>query len=230
MLTPWNSLPAVMKTPEVKRYYDALAQKKAYLCGKRLFDVCASFLALLILSPLFLILAVLIRLDSPGPVFYRQERVTAGGRHFRIHKFRSMVANADRIGAQITSGGDARVTKIGRFIRRFRLDEISQLIDVLKGDMSFVGTRPEVPKFVERYTPEMYATLLLPAGVTSLASIRYKDEAELLDAAADPEKTYAEEILPAKMAYNLEELKKAGLLHELKILFLTVAAVLGAKV
>ena len=181
---------------------------------------------LVLLSPVFLVLAIAIKLDSRGPVFYRQVRVTQYGREFRIFKFRTMVQNADRIGSQVTVSGDSRITRVGKVIRSCRLDEIGQLLNVLGGSMSFVGTRPEVPKYVARYTPEMMATLLLPAGVTSEASIRYKDEAELLDKAEDVDETYVQQVLPGKMAYNLASIRRFGLGQELLTMLRTVKAVL----
>ena len=160
----WEKLPAEMQTDEVRKYYDILKKKSFALCMKRLFDIVVSLIMLVILSPLFLILAIAIKIDSKGPVFYRQLRVTQYGKRFRIFKFRSMVQNADKVGSHVTVNNDARITKVGKFIRKCRLDEICQLIDVLRGTMSFVGTRPEAVKYVDKYTPEMMATLLLPAG------------------------------------------------------------------
>lgn len=223
----WDKLPDEMKTEEVKKYYDILKKKKFSLFFKRVFDFIVSLIMLIILSPIFLILAIAIKIDSPGPVFYRQLRVTQYGKKFRIFKFRTMVNNADKIGAHVTVDGDSRITRVGKFIRKCRLDEVSQLIDVLRGTMSFVGTRPEAVKYVEKYTPEMMATLLLPAGVTSLASIYYKDEGELLSGAEDTDKTYVEEILPAKMKYNLRAIEKFSFFGEIKVMFMTVFAVLG---
>lgn len=225
-LVKWEKLPADMQTEEVRKYYDVLRKKRFSLFWKRIFDIFVSAIMLIILSPLFLILAIAIKTDSKGPVFYRQERVTQYGKPFRIFKFRSMVQNADK-GSQVTVDHDSRVTKVGKFIRKFRLDEICQLIDIFRGTMTFVGTRPEVPKYVNEYTPEMKATLLLPAGVTSLASIYYKDEAELLSGAEDTDKTYVEKILPAKMYYNLKEIKNYGFWRDIKTMFMTVFAVLG---
>ncbi len=227
-LIKWEKLPEELRTDEVRKYYDCLAKKKGSLFLKRLFDIVVSFLMLLILLPLFLILAIAIKIDSKGPVFYRQERVTQYGKRFRIHKFRTMVQNADK-GSQVTVNNDSRVTKVGKVIRKCRLDEISQLIDVLQGNMTFIGTRPEVPKYVEHYTPQMMATLLLPAGVTSLASIYYKDEAELLDGAEDTDKVYVEKILPAKMYYNLKAIEKFGFWRDIGVMFKTVFAVLGKE-
>ncbi len=225
-LVKWEKLPIEMQTEEVRHYYDILKKKKAALFFKRLFDVVASFLMLLLLSPLFLVLAIAIKLDSRGPVFYRQTRVTQYNKRFRIFKFRSMVVGADK-GAQVTAGNDTRVTRVGRLVRKWRLDEISQLIDVLRGTMTLVGTRPEVPKFTEQYSPEMMATLLLPAGVTSLASIYYKDEGRLLHEAEDTDRVYLETILPEKMRYNLKAIEEFGFWRDIKIMFMTVFALLG---
>ena len=195
---------------------------------KRAFDIFGSLFLLILLSPLFLLLAVAIKLDSRGPVFFRQVRITRYGEQFRIHKFRSMAVGSDK-GNAVTVKDDPRVTRVGRLIRRCRLDEISQLIDVLEGSMSFVGTRPEVPKYVDAYTPEMMATLLMPAGVTGLASVYYKDESRLLDAAEDVDAVYIGQILPGKMKYNLRELDHVGVGHDLKIMVMTVFAALGKE-
>ena len=226
ILKKWEKLPKEMQIPEIREYYDILKKKSFSLFCKRCFDIVVSFVMLLLLSPLFILLAIAIKLDSRGPVFYRQVRVTQYGKTFRIFKFRSMVQNADK-GSQVTVGNDARVTRMGKLIRKCRLDEISQLIDVLRGTMTFVGTRPEVPRYVEKYTPEMLATLLLPAGVTSEASIRYKDEADLLNAALDTDKVYVEQILPAKMHYNLKAVKDFSFFGDIATMFRTVFAVLG---
>ena len=227
MMKRWEELPEAMQTEAVRPYYEALWKKRGALVAKRVFDVTVAALMLLVLLPVFLILAILIKLDSPGPVFYRQERVTTYGERFRIFKFRTMCQNADKIGTAVTVNGDARITRVGRFLRRCRLDEISQLLNVLDGTMTFVGTRPEVPRYVAAYTPEMMATLLLPAGVTSKASILYKDEAELLDAAEDVDAVYIRDVLPDKMRYNLDELKSFSFFSDLKTMFQTVFAVLG---
>ena len=228
LLRKWEKLPPEMQTEEVRKYYDILKKRRVSLFLKRVFDIVVSSIMLLLLSLVFLILAIAIKIDSRGPVFYRQVRVTQYNKKFRIFKFRSMVQNADK-GSQVTVSGDARVTRVGKVVRKCRLDEISQLIDVLRGKMTFVGTRPEVPKYTEQYTPEMMATLLLPAGVTSLASIYYKDEAELLDAAEDTDKVYVEEILPAKMHYNLKAIEKFSFFGDIKIMFMTVFAMLGKE-
>lgn len=228
LLKKWEQLPPEMQTEEVRKYYDILKKKQVSLFFKRMFDIVVSFLMLILLSPLFLILAIAIKIDSKGPVFYRQVRVTQYNRKFRIFKFRSMIRDADK-GSLVTLDGDARVTRVGKFVRKCRLDEISQLINVLNGDMTFVGTRPEVPKYTERYTPEMMATLLLPAGITSLASILYKDEAKLLDAAEETDKVYIEKILPAKMHYNLKSIENFSFWGDIRIMFMTVFAVLGKE-
>ena len=228
MLCKWEELPDFLRTETVKPYYDSLKKKQVSLFFKRLFDIAVSFVMLVILSPVFLLLMVAIKLDSPGPAFYRQVRVTQYGKKFRIFKFRSMVQGADR-GSQVTVGQDSRITRVGRIIRRCRLDEICQLIDILRGTMTFVGTRPEVPKYVEQYTSEMLATLLLPAGVTSLASILYKDEELLLEGAGDVDAVYINQVLPGKMRYNLKALKNFHFWGDLRIVLMTVLAVLGKQ-
>lgn len=221
----WEKLPPQMQTEAVKPYYEILQKKQVSLTFKRLFDIVVSLIMLLILSPVLLILAIAIKLDSKGPVFYRQVRVTQYGKEFRIFKFRTMVNNADKIGSQVTVGGDNRITRVGKVIRDCRLDEIGQLLNILGGSMTFVGTRPEVPKYVEKYTPEMWATLLLPAGVTSEASIRYKDEAALLDAAEDVDAIYIQDVLPGKMKYNLRSIQEYSFFKDIKTMFQTVFAV-----
>ena len=227
-LIKWEQLPPEMQTEEVRKYYDILKKKRISLFFKRVFDIVVSAIMLIVLSPVFLILSIAIKIDSKGPVFYRQVRITQYNKRFRIFKFRSMVQNADK-GSQVTVSGDARVTRVGKLVRKCRLDEISQLIDVFRGTMTFVGTRPEVPKYTEQYTPEMMATLLLPAGVTSLASIYYKDEAELLDVAEDTDRVYVEKILPGKMYYNLKGIEQFSFWSDIKVMFMTVFAVLGKE-
>lgn len=226
MLREWDKLPKSMRTEVVRPYYERLKKKKVSLALKRIFDVIASSIMLVILSPLLLIISILIVTDSKGGVFYRQERVTQYGKKFKIFKFRTMVANADKIGTQVTVSNDNRITKIGAVIRKYRIDEIPQLLNILVGDMSLVGTRPESVHYVKHYTPEMMATLLLPAGVTSEASILYKDEAELLDQADDVDKVYIEKILPEKMKYNLESIKKFSFIWEIGTMIRTVVAVI----
>ena len=225
MIKKWEKIPEEIKNETVYEYWKILRKKNFSLFWKRIFDIIVSLILLIILSPLFLILSIAIKIDSKGPVFYRQQRVTQYGKIFRIHKFRSMIVNADKIGSAVTVVGDDRITKIGRFIRKFRLDEVSQLLDVLVGNMSFVVTSPEVLKYVEQYNDEMKATLLLPAGVTSLASIKYKDEDKLLENSDNADETYVNEILPNKMKYNLESIKKQGFWRDIGIMFMTVGAV-----
>ena len=225
----WEKLPEYMRTEEVRKYYDILKKKGFSLFLKRVFDIVVSLILLIILSPFFLILAIAIKIDSRGPVFFRQVRVTRYGKKFRIFKFRTMVNDAEKKGSQVTVKNDARITRVGKFIRKCRLDEVSQLIDVFRGTMTFVGTRPEVPKYVDQYTPEMYATLLLPAGVTSNAAIYYKDESELLDASDNPDETYVKDVLPAKMYYNLKSIEKFGFFKDIGVMFKTVFAVLGKE-
>lgn len=226
MLKKWDDLPPQMQMEAVRPYYEVLARKKGSLFFKRVFDVVCSLLLFLLLLPVFLILVIVIRLDSPGPAIFKQIRVTQYGKEFHIFKFRTMVQNADKLGAQVTTSHDPRVTRVGRLIRKCRLDEICQLLNVINGTMTFVGTRPEVPKYVAHYTPEMWATLLLPAGITSQASIRYKDEEVLLQNAEDADRTYVEEVLPQKMVYNFEAIRRFGFWTDIKVLFETVIAVL----
>lgn len=227
LLKPWNDLPDFMRSDEVRPYYDALRKHTISLILKRLFDLTVSLILLLIIWPILLIIALAVRMDSPGPAFYKQERVTSYGKRFRIWKFRTMVANADQIGSMVTVSNDRRITKVGRFLRGVRLDELPQVINILTGDMSFVGTRPEVVRYVNAYQPAYYATLLLPAGVTSEASIRYKDEYELLDKAEDADKVYIEQVLPAKMKWNLNSIERFSFARELLTMIRTVLAVLG---
>lgn len=226
----WGELPEEMKTEQVRPYYEQLKKRKGSLMVKRGFDIIVSLIMLLLLSWLFLILAVAIKVDSRGPVFYRQVRVTTGNQDFRIFKFRTMVNNADKIGSLVTTGNDARITRVGAKIRKCRLDEIPQLLNILRGEMSFVGTRPEVRKYVDRYTDEMMAALLLPAGVTSLASISFKDEDELLDKytarGMSIDDAYVEKVLPEKMKFNLEYLNHCGMLQDIKLMVSTVISVI----
>ena len=225
-LRNWDDLPRFMKCEEVKEYYDILAKKKLSLKLKRAFDLVAAMGVLIITAIPMLIISVKIAAESPGGVFYRQERITTYGKKFRIHKFRTMVANADQIGSTVTVSGDSRITPTGAFLRKYRLDELPQVFDVLSGDMSFVGTRPEATKYVKKYTKEMRATLLLPAGITSEASIQYKDEAKLLDAADDVDKVYVEQVLPAKMKDNLESIREFSFWGEIVTMMRTILAVI----
>ena len=176
-----------------------------------------------------LIIAVFIRLDSPGPAFYRQERVTKDGSHFRIHKFRTMVNDAERIGETITAAGDNRITRVGSVLRLTKLDELPQLLDVLRGDMSLIGTRPEVPKYVDHYCDEYMATLLLPAGITSEASVRFLREEELLRDAKDVDEVYLNRILPEKMKWNLLSLAHFSIWSDFRIICRTLFAVSAQK-
>lgn len=227
MLRKWEELPEFMRTPEVRPYWEILNKKRGQLVLKRIFDIVAALILLILLAIPMAVIAVMIKRDSEGPVFYRQERVTTYGRHFRIHKFRTMVSNADRIGTAVTVGNDSRITRVGAKLRGGRLDELPQVLDVLQGTMSFVGTRPEAVKYVEQYKPEWNATLLMPAGITSEASIRYKDEAELLEKADDADKVYVEKVLPGKMKYNLRSMESFSLGAEIKTMLRTVLAVCG---
>lgn len=227
MLKRWDDLPDFMKTDEVRPYWEILNKKKGQLLLKRVFDLVAGIILLIILTIPMILIAVMIKMDSEGPVLYRQKRVTTYGRHFRIHKFRTMIPNADKIGTAVTAGNDSRITKVGSKLRRLRLDELPQLLDVIQGNMSFVGTRPEAVKYVEQYKPEYNATLLMPAGVTSEASIRYKDEDKLLNIADDVDKVYVENVLPEKMKWNLNSIRNFSFLREIATMFRTVFAVMG---
>lgn len=226
LLKRWEQLPQELQNDSVRPYYEALSRKRGQLLFKRVFDILLSLVLLVLLSPVMLILALAIRLDSPGEVLFRQVRVTQYGQEFRIFKFRTMVANAQQLGTQVTVQGDMRITRVGKLLRKCRLDELPQLLNILMGQMSFVGTRPEVPRYVRQYTPQMLATLLLPAGVTSQASIRYKDEDRLLDNSSDPDRTYVEQVLPGKMEYNLNSMLDFSLWQDLKTMVQTVGAVL----
>ena len=226
LLKRWEQLPQELQNDSVRPYYEALSRKRGQLLLKRVFDILLSLVLLVLLSPVMLILALAIRLDSPGEVLFRQVRVTQYGQEFRVFKFRTMVANAQQLGTQVTVQGDMRITRVGKLLRKCRLDELPQLLNILMGQMSFVGTRPEVPCYVRQYTPQMLATLLLPAGVTSQASIRYKDEDRLLDSSSDPDRTYVEQVLPGKMEYNLNSLLDFSLWQDLKTMVQTVGAVL----
>ena len=221
----WEKLPDEIRRPEVLPFYEHLRKHRVSLGIKRILDLILAVLLLLILSPFMLVIGLLVGVTSPGGVFFCQERITTYGRHFRIIKFRTMTADAESRGSQVTTAGDSRVTAIGRFLRKVRLDELPQLINIIKGDMSIVGTRPEVPRYVERYTPEMMATLLLPAGVTSRASIEYRDEERLLSAGEDVDRIYTEQGLPAKMEYNLAYIMEYSLGKDLLLMVQTVLAV-----
>ena len=224
----FEDLPEDMRTPEVKEYYDCLAPRRGYRFLKRAFDIAAASVLTVILAIPMAVIAVRIKVSSPGPVFFRQTRVTRYGKTFRIFKFRTMVTDAEAVGPQVTVDEDPRVTAIGHSLREHRLDEIPQLFNILAGSMTFVGTRPEVPKYAAAYTPAMKATLLMPAGLTSRTSIAFKDEAKMLEAAKTPEEAdriYVEEVLPRKMKYNLENLKNCSAKEDLTVLFQTLGVV-----
>lgn len=227
MLRKWDDLPDFMKIPEVRTYWETLNGKRGQLLLKRIFDLLVSLILLVILAIPMAVIAAMIKADSEGPVFYRQERVTTYGKHFHIHKFRTMVDNADKIGTAVTIDGDSRITRIGAKLRHLRLDELPQVMDVISGDMSFVGTRPEAVKYTKRYKPEYYATLLMPAGITSEASIRYKDEDKLINKAIDVDRIYVERVLPEKMKWNLESISRFCFFRDILTMFHTVAAVMG---
>ena len=230
MLRPYEKLPPEMQCDEVRRYYEILKKKRGSLIVKRLADLVLSLILMLLLLLPIAVIAVIVKATSPGPVFYRQERVTTYNRHFKILKFRSMTVGADKVGALVTSAHDSRVTKVGAVLRKYRLDELPQVFHVLSGKMSIVGTRPEVPRYVDRYTPAMMATLLMPAGVTSLASIRYKDEDEIIGSVSDPaevDRVYVEQILPEKMRYNLQYIEDFSFGEDVKLMFSTVKNVVA---
>ena len=230
ILKPFDRLPEELRLDEVRRYYDILDRKRGSLFAKRLIDIVFSFVIMLLLLLPMAVIAVVIKCTSKGPVFYRQERVTTYNRRFMILKFRTMTVGADKAGALVTSASDSRVTSVGAKLRKFRLDELPQVFHVLSGKMSIVGTRPEVPRYVERYTPEMMATLLMPAGITSLASIKYKDEDEIIGSISDPDevdRVYVEKILPEKMKYNLEYISTFGVGGDIRLMLSTVKNVVS---
>lgn len=230
MLKHWEQLPESMQTEAVRPYYERLRKREGALRRKRLFDLCGSLVLTVLLSPVMLVIAILIKAEDGGTVFFRQERVTTYGRVFRIFKFRTMIVDADKKGPLVTGKADSRITKVGSKLRHLRLDELPQVLNIVTGDMSFVGTRPEVKKYVDQYTEEMKATLLLPAGVTSLASIAFKEEDEMIAHYAElgesTDEAYRNHILPRKMRYNLDYLKKAGVAQDLRIMIKTVLEVI----
>lgn len=229
MLKKWEDLPDFMRIEEVRPFYDILNKKRFSLFLKRILDFFGGLVLLVLLAIPMTIIAFFIKIDSEGSVFYRQERVTTYGKHFKIHKFRTMIKNADKIGSHVTVGNDSRITRIGAKLRRYRLDELPQVLDLISGNMSFVGTRPEAVKYVDMYKKEYYATLLLPAGITSEASIRYKDEAKLLEKAIDPDRVYVEEIVPQKMKFNLQAISGFSVCSDIATMLRTVFAVLGKE-
>ena len=221
----FDKLPEEFQNSEVKYYYDILKKKQASLILKRALDILLAVVLIVFLILPIAVIAVAVRCGSEGPVLFRQERVTRYGRRFKILKFRTMVVDAERLGSMVTTDSDSRVTKIGRTLRKFRLDELPQIFNVLGGSMKFVGTRPEVLKYVELYEDKYYATLLLPAGITSPASIMYKDEEKLLASHEDADRVYMELILPEKMKYNLAYTENFGIISDLRIMFQTVKEV-----
>ena len=227
VLCKWEELPDYMKNDEVKIYYDILSKKKVSLFFKRVTDIVLSILMIAVLCIPMLIIAIVIKCDSEGKIIFKQTRITTYGREFKILKFRTMVENAEDMGSLITEAKDSRVTKIGEKMRKYRIDEFPQVFNVLLGDMSFVGTRPEVPKYVNMYTPSMYAILLTPAGITSMASIMSKDDSELFSDPSMIDKNYMEIVLPEKMEMNLDYYRKFNVLYDFKVMFKTVTSVLS---
>ncbi len=225
LLPEYTSLPGAMQNSAVEKYYKILEKKQVSLFFKRLFDLIFAVILIVVLAVPMAVIAVIVKADSSGPVFFRQKRVTTGGKIFKIFKFRTMVVNDNTKNAQVTAGSDSRITRVGRVLRKVRLDELPQLFNVLSGDMSFVGTRPEVERYVEKYSPEMYATLLMPAGITSMTSIEFRNEEEILEKASDVEKAYIEDVLPQKMKYNLQYIEKFNLFYDLYVMGLTAVKV-----
>ena len=225
----FDRLPQYMQTKEVKIYYDIVKKKIISRALKRLLDIILSIIVIAILALPMAIIACFVGFGSKGGVFFRQKRITTYGKTFRIFKFRTMISDAEQKGSQITTKDDCRITKQGKFLRKFKLDELPQIFNVFLGDMTIVGTRPEVPKYVEKYTPEMYATLLLPAGITSLASIKYKDEQQLLESSKNVDDDYINKVLPDKMRYNLEYIKRFNILYDIRLMFATVFGVFLSK-
>lgn len=226
-LKKFDNLPEFMRNKEVKEYYDILNKRRGQLVLKRILDFIGGLIGTILLLPIMIVISIIIKCESRGPVLFKQVRITQYGREFKIFKFRTMVVNAEKLGTQVTSKNDPRITKIGRFLRRYRLDELPQIINILIGDLSFVGTRPEVPRYVKEYTDEMIATLLLPAGVTSEASIEFKDEEKILDNSDNVDSDYINKVLPLKMKYNLHYIKLFTVLYDIKIMFKTIGAVFG---
>ena len=222
----WENLPELLKKEEIKPYYKALKSKGFSRFLKRAFDLFFSSLLIILLSPVMLVVAIWIKCDSKGPVFYKSTRVTRYGKDFTIFKFRTMVTDADKKGSLITVSGDSRITKVGSKIRGSRLDEIPQLFNVFLGQMSFVGTRPEVRRYVDMYTPEMLATLLLPAGITSKASLTFRNEdekmAQLTEKGLTVDEAYVNHILPEKMKLNLEYIENFSIVEDIRACIKTV--------
>lgn len=230
VLKKWESLPKELQNESIRPYYEILKKRKVSFVLKRAIDIICSIVLIIILSPILIFFAIWIKLDSKGPVFYRQIRITTYGKKFKIFKFRSMVQNADKIGALVTSGNDSRITKVGSKMRKLRIDELPQIFNLFTGDLTLVGTRPEVEKYVNEYTDEMKATLLMPAGITSYASIKFKNEDEIITSkiknGKDIDEIYIKDILPEKMKYNLEYMKKFNIWYDIKLCINTVLEVI----
>ena len=205
---------------------DVLKRRRGRLALKRVMDIVISGAALCVLWPVLLLIALAIVIDDPGPVFYRQVRVGRGGKEFRIFKFRTMVVDADKKGLKITVGRDSRITRMGALLRKTKLDELAQLLNVFLGQMSFVGPRPEVPRYVAMYTPYQRQVLLVRPGITDYASIAYRNENDLLAGAEDPERMYVEEIMPAKLELNMKYLRRVSPLEDIRLILATIAAVI----
>lgn len=205
---------------------EILSKRKIQLVIKRLFDIVVSFIGLLILSPIFLVIAIIIKLDSKGPIFFRQVRVGKNGKKFKIFKFRTMVVDAEKKGLHITVDGDSRITKSGKFLRKFKIDELPQLINVLIGDMSFVGPRPEVPKYVEMYDENQRSILKIRPGITDIASIEYRDENSILAQSKNPEETYINEIMPRKIELNFKYIENMSVIYDIKLIIETIFKVI----
>lgn len=224
-MVKWEQLPSIMKTAEVEKYYSILKKKRFNLFMKRIMDIVLSIIMIIMLAIPMLIIAVVIKCTSKGPVIFKQVRITTGAREFKIWKFRTMITQQEKNASQVTVENDNRITSCGRVLRKYRLDELPQLFNVLVGQMSFVGVRPEVPKYVNRYSPEMYATLLMPAGITSLASIKFKDENQYLTSQENVDDDYVNIILPKKMELNYEYIRRFSVPFDIKVMFMTIIGV-----
>lgn len=223
-LTQFDLLPPKMQNPSVMEYHNILSNKRVSLTLKRIIDVTICVILAIIASPFLLIFSILIKLTSKGKVIYLQKRIGRDMKPFYIYKFRTMVQDADKKGLALTTGNDSRITPFGKFLRKINMDEMPQLFNVIKGDMSIIGTRPEVSEYVDCYTDEMLATLLLAPGMLSLASIKYKNENDLLTNASDPQKEYIDVILPDKMKFNLEYMRTLSVKQDMKLIGASIAA------
>ncbi len=225
-MVDYEEIPMFMKNEIVAKYHKMLMRKKYILFFKRVFDLIFSLIMAIILFPVLITTCIIIKCDSPGKVIFKQKRIAQCGKVFDIFKFRTMVEDAEKIGTQVTTGDDPRITRCGKWLRKYRIDELPQIFNIIRGELSFVGPRPEVQKYVLQYTDEMLATLLIPAGVTSLASIIYKDESKMLENANNPDEVYVKEVLPQKMKYNIEYIEKISIAYDIKIILKTICAVL----